>query len=364
MKQVKLFWLALIALGLSLQIACDDSDTSTTETAGTTAGTPAGSTAGSTAGTPAGSEGGTPAGSIPTGGDTAALSCTGDYCPSSRLSALTLPANADSADTLGCNLEGVNAGASLSRLLVAVKDLVQLPFEIQVDASGQVTQDITLDSYVDASAGEPTVLLLAQLAGWAAGKTGNEQGTADLNFFIGQAGTAANSYLINPASLDADGKPLVSFAGASVANSALTTQPGRFTLSLPIMGIPLSFALEQAQLKAALSIDATGFNSETGLIGGYFTKDSLVGLVDGISAACAGPSAPDFCAQAGAFLNVATIESVLGLAAVGGVDGTAYDVKVVDGVASACSGADCNALSICLKVGMASTTIEGVGAAQ
>jgi hypothetical protein len=76
-----------------------------------------------------------------------------------------------------------------------------------------------------------------------------------------------------------------------------------------------------------------------------------------------GPTPPDFCATAGSFLNVGIIESLLSAANVGG-NGTAYDVKVENGVASACTGADCNALSICLKVGMASTTIEGVGTAQ
>ena len=136
------------------------------------------------------------------------------------------------------------------------------------------------------------------------------------------------------------------------------TPPSNFVVDLPIPELPLQLQLSQTEVSGFVTTDDVGFNMTEGVLGGYLTKDSIIALIDGIGAACAGDSPPELCG---------TVESVLTgdaeadlqtlLLILGGFDAAVS----ADGV-SACAGdsPDCNAVSVCILLEMSSATINGI----
>lgn len=398
MKRLNTLYTVLLASALTFTVACDDSgeivtdagemagmttpggetpagdtpagdtpagDTPAGDTpAGDTAGdTPAGDTAGDTpagdtpAGdTPAGDTpaGDTPAGDTPAGdtpggemmeprvgpGDTEAVSCEGDYCPSARLSGLTLPMTADQAYAGGCRLASEKNGTALGGLLALAGDVDTNEF-VQPDANGEIQ-----------------LVLLNHLAGWSAGSTGNDAGALQSNFYTGiQAG---DDFAIDPVSFNDAGDPIIFFNDTTVVDGLYMTPPSDFIVDIPLVeGLPLQLRLSQTEVSGLVSIDGVGFNMTEGALGGYLTRDAIVELLEGIGAVCSGADAPDLCDTVGSVLTGnADTDLALLLGILGGFD-SAVDSG---GNATACASdsPDCNAVSVCILLEMSSAPIVGI----
>jgi hypothetical protein len=220
-----------------------------------------------------------------------------------------------------------------------------------------------LDSFVQPDDNdEISLLLLNQLEGWAAGATGNEAGEVTANFYVGDYVDGAS--FIDPASLDDSGAPFISFPGTTITDGLLRTPESSFSLTLPILeGLDLALSLEKASLVGDVTVDDTGFGLSAGVLGGYLTEDSLVTLLDGIYSACGigrDPvgTPPDFCDTARVLITGDTAGDIIALTAI-----VPFDTIAEDSGMSACTterAADCNAISLCLLVGMESTAIRGI----
>jgi len=373
----------LVALSLAFT-ACDGDDPAPSTEGGTAAGAaPGGTAAGTTPGgatpggatpggatpggatpggaTPGGATpgGATPGGATPGGvdggamtggttppveervglGDTAALGCSGAYCPSARLTGLTIPADAAAATAGGCRLAGSTNGTALGGLLALTGGVDTNSF-VQPDENGEIS-----------------LVLINQLKGWDAGLTGNAAGELLANFYTG-ARAAGGAFEIDPVSLQDDGTPYISFPGTTVTDGLLRTPTSTFTVNLPILdGVDLAVRLDQAKLEGDVSVDMTGFNLGAGVLGGYLTKDGVIELIQGLITACTSPMPPaalsgPICTAVGTDANE-TLETLSFLAP--------FDTLVEEGApAAGCAAADCNALSVCLLVEMSSVTVTGV----
>jgi len=278
-------------------------------------------------------------------GDTAAVGCSGDYCPSARLSALNLPGTPEEATASGCRLASAKNGTALGGLLALAGGSVDTNSFVQPDENGDIQ-----------------LVLLNHLAGWAEGMSGNNAGTLQANFYTGvQEG--ANDFSIDPVSFDDAGEPIIYFSGTTVTDGLYQTPPSDFIVDLPIADLPLQLRLSQTEVSGFVTTDDVGFSMTEGVLGGYLTKDAIFSLLEGIGAACGGDNPPELCSS---------VESVLSgdpetdlntlLLVLGGFDSAVG----ADGSVSACSGdsPDCNAVSVCILLEMSSATIRGVATAE
>ena len=317
----KLSLLVVLSLAFS---ACDDSATTPANEGGTAAGT-------TVSGTMMDERMGL--------GDTDALACTGIYCPSARLSGLTIPADAAAATAGGCRLAGSSNGTALGGLLALAGGAVDTNSFVQPDPM----------------TGEIKLVLLNHLKGWEAGSTGNAAGELVANFYTGvQAGEA---FEIDPVSLHDDGTPYISFPGTTVTDGLLRTPTSTFTVNLPILdGVNLGIRLDQAKLEGDVTVDATGFNLGAGVLGGYLTKDGVMELINGLIAACTSPMPPSALSSVCPIIGTDAQTAFALLSSF-----VTFDTLVEDGAAAtSCATADCNALSVCLLVEMSSASVTGI----
>jgi hypothetical protein len=421
---VKLNELLVAALATAALVACGEDSTSAEggdksdagsgsggeATGGTTGGTPTGGTP--TGGTPVGGTptGGTTGGTEPEGGTTGGSTggstggatggelppppegcvdgdavcagppsqtpcdtepCTwaapGDFGPAARVNWINVPASPQCAIDVGCRLYGASKGTALAGLLPLLN-----PDAPPADPAA--CGDSGLGSFVQPDeTGEIQLKLLSRLVGADDGEAFGATGDIDLQLYTGDSGAAEGEWLIDPASFAADGTtPLIHFPGATIgANGALRTPSSRFALTLPIQGLPISLALEASQVAGYVGIGANGvgYKFTDGLIGGYLTQDSIVGLLSGLQGACAAPEPPSFCSTLNSILppgsctpedcqaGIDLISSFLG----------GFDSKVDDaGAPGDCNPqtGDCNAIGVCLQVEMEGVNITGVAAAQ
>ena len=358
-----------------------------TPTGGTpTGGTPTGGTP--TGGTPTGGTGGGEGGALPPppegcqdgdavcvpGGPSQAICdaepCTwtdgGEWAPAARVSWINVPANPMCGAEVGCRLFGTSNGTALAGLLPLLNPDAPQPQPGECGDSG-------LSAYVQPDeAGEIQLKLLSILAGAMPGEVFGSTGDIDLQLFTGDA--AGADWTVDPVSfVPGSQDPLIHFPGASIAaNGLLHTPASRFALTLPVQGLPIALALEASQVTGYVGIGAggLGYKLTDGLIGGYLPKDSIVGLLSGLQAACAAANPPSFCGTLNGILppgsctpencdaGIGLISSFLG----------GFDSKVGgDGAASECNPQtpdDCNAIGVCLQVEMEGVNITGVTAAQ
>ena len=373
MKRLNTLYTLLVIVAMTFTVACDDSDEITTdmpEAGETTAGEPmAGET---TAGEPMAGEpmagepmagepmagepmagepmAGEPMAGEPMAGammervgpgDTDAISCMGDYCPSARLSALSLPGSPDEAAAAGCRLASAKNGTALGGLLALAGGSVDTNSFVQPDENGEIQ-----------------LVLLNHLKNWADGASGNDAGSLSSNFYTGvQEG--ADAFSIDPISFDEAGNPIIFFSDTMVTDGLYHTPASDFIVDLPIAGLPLQLRLSQTEVTGFVTTDNVGFNMTEGVLGGYLTKDAIVSLIDGIGAVCASDMPPELCGTVSSVLTGDTEADLQTLLLVlGGFDSAVSS----DGNVSACAGdsPDCNAVSVCILLEMSSTAISGI----
>jgi hypothetical protein len=264
------------------------------------------------------------------------------FGPAGRVDQLDLPASLEAAQAAGCQVVGAKGGSGLTPL-------------------GRFLGDGGFQGLVDRQDdGAVGVVLLVQAAGF---ETGAEGERVALRTYYGDAVPGAETFTVDPSSLDADGHAVVHWPALALgAGGAFASASAGFVLTLPLgMGLPsLRLRLERATLRGALTADAPGVAIGGGFLEGYLTRDSLLGLVVDLQAACSTEPPPDFCEPLRAFFDPAappemTVNVLLAL--VGG-----YDVGIDEAGPHACSSAarDCNAIGVCLEVGASGVAIDGL----
>ena len=121
--------------------------------------------AGTDAGTDAGTEAGTEVAQSVLDIATHPISCEGDYCPSARLSALSLPSDPAMATASGCD-------SQVQRMVLALEAY-----------SASLVAMLTRTHLFSLADGEIELVLLNHLAGWASGASGNDAGSLTANFY-------------------------------------------------------------------------------------------------------------------------------------------------------------------------------------
>ena len=297
--------------------------------AGYSAGAAAGYSAGAEAGYSAGAEAGAEAGNESTDrvgpGDTNPVTCSGTYCPSARMSALSLPQTPDEATAAGCRLASVKNGTAFGGLFALAGDIDTNSF-VQPDEDGNIQ-----------------LILLNQLENWPINTTGNEAGALTSNFYNGvQEGE--NDFSIDPDSMT-DGDAILYFENTRINDGLYTTPPSDFIIDYPCSDLSLQLRLVQTEISGFVSVDTLGFNMTEGVIGGYLTRDGLIDILEEITFACSADNAPEICDTIGSILtgdpesDLQTFQLILG----------GFDSAIAsDGSVSACAGdsPDCNAFSV------------------
>ncbi|MAD59958.1 MAG: hypothetical protein CMH49_00395 [Myxococcales bacterium] len=374
MKKLHTMYSLLLVVAMTFAVACDDSaDEVISETGGEIAGgettggeTTGGETTGgeTTGGETTGGEttGGETTGGETTGGevtagevaagetieervgpgDTDPAACSGEYCPSARLSGLSLPGSAEEATAAGCRLASAKNGTALGGLLALAGGAVDTNSFVQPDDNGEIQ-----------------LVLINHLAGWAEGMSGNDAGALTSNFFTGAQD--GSDFAIDPVSFDESGAPIIFFENTTVTDGLYLTPASNFIVDLPIEGLPLQLVLSQTEVSGFVTTDDVGFNMTEGVLGGYLTKDAIFSLIEGINAACSGDEPPSLCDTVTTVLTGdpdADLQTLL--LVLGGFDSSV----AADGTTSACAGdsPDCNAVSVCILLEMSSAKITGVAA--
>ncbi|MBU1898493.1 hypothetical protein KKB55_12170, partial [Myxococcota bacterium] len=286
-----------------------------------------------------------------------------DWGPAARLTSLDLPADTNAAMAAGCTVQGEKYGSSLGGLLALT---AMIPGAPQPTPGEPI-----LAPYLNEDEnGEIQLIMLAQLNGWAEGQTGNDVGTADLRFFLGDY--VDSKFFIDPSAfIDGDpaNEPLVHFA-AEVSNGQLSTEPAPYFFNMPIMeGLELAITLAQTEVFGALTVEGGGWGAN-GVIQGYITREGLITLIEALQVACNSEAPPSFCAQAGQFIDINDTDAVMGfllslvsLDAFVGADNMPAACTGEGGDRECCPAEGCNAISVCLPAIMSPITISGLSAA-
>jgi hypothetical protein len=204
--------------------------------------------------------------------------------------------------------------------------------------------------------GQIQLVLINYLKGWANGATGNAAGELEAQFFTGVQ-SDVETFEIDPVSLQQSGDPYITFPNTVVTDGLLRTPTSTFTVNLPILdGVDLGIRLDQAKLEGDVELRDAGFALKAGVLGGYLTTDGIMALITGLINACTSPTPPSalssVCPILGNDVNAAfTLLSSF----------VTFDTAVNgDAPAASCTGADCNALSVCLLVEMSPVSVTGI----
>ncbi|MGB0646833.1 MAG: hypothetical protein ACPGQS_06625 [Bradymonadia bacterium] len=238
-----------------------------------------------------------------------------------RVKKLEIPTTAAEAAALNCEISiGTNRGSGLSGLVSMLEfDLEAL---VSPDANGVI----------------PSVLI-ASLDGWGANMTDQDVGALAFRIF-GEAGQSIHA----PFSITDRATPVYDVP-ASVNCEELSTGVGTFNLEVPLLNgqdsTPL--ALEHAHLSGTLQTGTLEISR--GTLNGYLTRASLRGIIVGLQDACRQGNAPELCGADSPILT-ADVDDMVDFAAtflMGGFDSTLTPQGL-----EACTGSNCNAVSVCI----------------
>jgi hypothetical protein len=270
-------------------------------------------------------------------GDTSPLTCSGDYCPSARLSSFELPSRSDQGAL--CNIIGSTQGSQLGQL------------------SGIFGSDLSLDDLLTPDeVGQLPLDLITHLSGWTPGLTGNQTGSISAHFYDGVHVTPGQA-LLDPRSVEM-GVAARRAPGTLIRDGLFQTPPSRLSMTLPLMGHALPFTLEQASLAGDISLEGSGFRMSDGVLTGYLTRSSFVVILDSLYSVCDQPNTLEVCDVIGGFLS-GDINSDLALIS----SFITSDVILTNQELAACSderSSECNATSVCVFVEMEPVEVLGI----
>ena len=271
-------------------------------------------------------------------GDTAPLSCGGDYCPASRLSVLEFSSSAAQTAEWGCQLIGDGTSVSGFLTLFGSNSFTEL---LSPDESGQIP-----------------LLMLAHFEGWSMGATGNEAGPITMSWYQGAPGQDGY-YYIDAQALGPMGEARSSFPQSTITDGLLVTPESTLSLGIQAMLIgPLRF--KYTTLIADLSVAQGGAMLTNGTLSGYITRDGLIESLEELYALCGigqEPigTPPDYCDTLGGFVT-GDPESDVALFATF----FSFDTIIDDTGRAPCEGGDCNAGSVCARFEMEPVELLGL----
>ncbi len=105
-------------------------------------------------------------------------------------------------------------------------------------------------------------------------------------------------FVIDDTAIDDQGRPVILFPRSRVRDSELRTEPGVFSLDVPVVqGVELTLAFSNAEIRGQVSVDDNdGFTLENGVLWGAVTEVDLQAALDGLEAGCAAQDPePEFC---------------------------------------------------------------------
>lgn len=307
----------VLGLGLLLAAGCDDGG-------GGDGATDTGPAPGMGGAPGAGGAGGTPgAGGEPGMGGAPAAD---PYGPSARVTQFGVPADAtEAANCPGLGTQGQNF-ASLLALL-------------QTDLQALVDRD---------EMGLISVVLLLQAEGFPASPF-------DLNVFLGDE--AADGFRVDPRAFvggDPQNGPQGRLTGFTHAGGTFEGGPISFTYTMPIGTSVVDVRFDAFRARGDIRAEGAGVAMDEAWLAGYLTSDTVESLVQAFRGLCASDDPPSTCTAAATLLENENAADVV-VALAGG-----YDALITGGADAACQGDECNAISVCIRVGADPVTIAGV----
>ncbi len=109
-----------------------------------------------------------------------------------------------------------------------------------------------------------------------------QTGTTDVNFYIGQKSSIPGTFGVDPSSLDANGKPLISFKNVTVNNGVITAGPGDFRLNLSLFPNQPPLPITLKMTRVTFRVDPQLRILTAGKFGGALPMWNL-DLIDGIN---------------------------------------------------------------------------------
>lgn len=109
-----------------------------------------------------------------------------------------------------------------------------------------------------------------------------QTGTTDVNFYIGQKSSIPGTFGVDPSSLDANGKPLISFKNVTVNNGVITAGPGDFRLNLSLFPNQPPLPITLKMTRVTFKVDPQLRVLTAGKFGGALPMWNL-DLIDGIN---------------------------------------------------------------------------------
>ena len=203
---------------------------------------------------------------------------------------------------------------------------------------------------------DPTsIKLLWQLSGWRAGQRGGQVDDLVLKAYLGQS--EDDGLYISRNGLDDSGASNIQLPGA-IEGCLLTTEAGAFHLPLSAMDTQIDVNLEGAFVTGQVVVEESGVHISEGTVNGYFTRESVTALVEDLKRQCESTSPPEFCEGFQSFLSLPVNNLVNILVGFAG----GFDVSFAssNGQPRRCSGADCDAISVCLSVEGRSASVQGL----
>ncbi len=151
-----------------------------------------------------------------------------------------------------------------------------------------------------------------------------------------------DGYLLDPNSLNMEGRAKIRFPGSRARGGVLETSPERFPLAVPLVdGVELTLNVSDARIQGAISVDEdNGLTLQNGVLTGAVTREDLQAGIDALIEICEMPDAPAFCEQVIGVLPVVT------------------DILVADVDVSGSGAPD--GYSTCLKMTVSPETLGGV----
>lgn len=248
-----------------------------------------------------------------------------------RITSMRIPTSRNQAMEYGCDLvAGTTGGIGLSALTSAMQlDINEL---VSPGPEGLIQS-----------------VILGHVEGWSPGQTSHDTESLSFRLYSGvQRG--GGEYSVDPISFLNDGQPRVAWP-AHVGCGRLETEPGplAFDLSAETSGLGASLNLTSARVSSQIVVNEAGLSFVEGTIVGYLPESVIISIVQEIKESCQSPNAPDLCVQANSFLagDAVTITRSIVLPFLHGLDAhIGPDGQQVN----SCSGDECNALSICVRI--------------
>ncbi len=269
---------------------------------------------------------------------------TRSFHPAGRWTWQDFPDDAAAGSAAGCGLVGSQQGSGLSLIESFVGD--DFSSLLHPDESGDI--DMTLLVHADGWDGVsilPASVHLQLLYG-------DQEAPGVTDRFVVSKSTFLNNDPDLPSQVFFPNTPL---QPNGYFETAATDVPITFSLT---DDFDATIVISSGIVRGRISADPPGLRVDDGMVTGYFSDATLEQIVIGLQQLCNVPEPASYCNALNLVLNPTkpVSESAALLAQLFG----GYDSQIVGFNVSSCSGADCNAVSVCWLFRAEGTTVVGM----